>query len=356
MVSNESFIKEEFFKNIDLEDKFFNTLKNDYNGFNHWFVKKADEEEKAFISKNEEGLLDGFLYLKDEFEQDDLISPNFEKKRRLKVGTFKVDAHGTTLGEHFINIILSNLYNGSYEEAYVTIFPKHSQLINLLKEYGFILHGVKESDMGKEDVYIKNKFTRHKDMYLDYPVIELVGNKKFLLSIYPEFHSRIFPYSKLNTEKNHIIEDIPATNSIEKIYIARMEGIKDINIGDLLVIYRTAEKDKSARYSSVATSICTVVEVKNIFDFKNLEEYLDYCKKYSIFTESELKSFWITKKYPYVIKMLYNISLNKRIVRDRLLNDVGLEAGKYWGIFEISDSEIARILELGEVNESFIVY
>ena len=90
MVSNESFIKEEFFKNIDLEDKFFNTLKNDYNGFNHWFVKKADEEEKAFISKNEEGLLDGFLYLKDEFEQN-------YRNHNLSNGSNRVDKDVTSI-------------------------------------------------------------------------------------------------------------------------------------------------------------------------------------------------------------------------------------------------------------------
>lgn len=351
-----SFIKEEYFKDINFEDTFFDSLKNDYVGFSKWFNKKSTNNEKVFASKGDEGLLNGFLYLKDENEEDSSIEPNFEKKERLKVGTFKIDAHGTTLGEHFIKLIIVKLYKGMYEEAYVTIFPKHKQLINLLKKYGFVFHGIKTSEVGKEDVYVKDKsFKDQGDMYLNYPIINLKDNKFFLLSIYPKFHSRMFPYSKLNTEKAHIVEDLSYTNSIEKIYIAGMQDIKKIKKNDLLIIYRTAEIGKSARYSSVATSVCTVIEVKHMDNFKDIDEYLKYCTKFSIFSESELKSFWESKRYPYLIKMLYNIALSKRIVRHKLIEDIGLNESEYWGVLELSNSQIIKILELGEVNESFVV-
>ena len=102
-------------------------------------------------------------------------------------------------------------------------------------------------------------------------------------------------------------------------------------------------------------NVATVVETKNIEDFANEAEFLDYCRKYSIFSNNELRYYWKTKKYPYIIKMLYNIALNKRIVRDRLIKDVGLDENKYWGVLEVSDSELIKILELGEVDESIIV-
>ncbi|MEW8974413.1 MAG: hypothetical protein AB2375_09470 [Tissierellaceae bacterium] len=354
MWKDNSFIKKEYFRDIDLSDCFFDNLKKDYGGFQKWFNKKANDGEIAFVSR-ERGVIDGFLYLKDEYEADTSIEPNFEKKRRLKVGTFKVDAHGTTLGENFIKLIVNQLYSGEYEEAYVTIFPKHSSLIELLEKYGFIFYGIKATSIGDERVYVKKKFTNYGDIYLDYPIINLKNNKKFLLSIIPKYHSRLFPYSKLNTEKDYVMEDISYTNSIEKVYIAAMSGIRNISKDDLLIIYRTAEYGKLARYNSVATSICTVVETKNIEDFANEAEFLDYCRKYSIFSNNELRYYWKTKKYPYIIKMLYNIALNKRIVRDRLIKDVGLDENKYWGVLEVSDSELIKILELGEVDESIIV-
>lgn len=57
---------------------------------------------------------------------------------RLKVGTFKIDAHNTKLGEHFIKkIVAAALYMG-VTEIYVTIFEKHQGLIKILRRYGLL--------------------------------------------------------------------------------------------------------------------------------------------------------------------------------------------------------------------------
>lgn len=67
-------------------------------------------------------------------------------------------------------------------------------------------------------------------------------------------------------------------------------------------------------------------------------------------------SFWREKKYPYLIKMLYNIALNKRPIRKQLVEDIGLDAKKRWVALKLTDEEFFKILELGEVDESFIIY
>jgi hypothetical protein len=92
------------FSNLDVSDPFFASLVADYAGFEKWFEVKSVQGEKAYILKENDLL--GFLYLKEENEEDNTIVPKFEKKRRLKIGTFKIDAHGTVLGERFIGIIL----------------------------------------------------------------------------------------------------------------------------------------------------------------------------------------------------------------------------------------------------------
>jgi hypothetical protein len=51
-------------QNIDLTDSFFDSLKKDYAEFSQWFAKKA--EERAYVFPNEQGSLEGFLYLKTE--------------------------------------------------------------------------------------------------------------------------------------------------------------------------------------------------------------------------------------------------------------------------------------------------
>ena len=50
------------FKDINLNDPFFDSLKQDYQGFETWFYKKASEDAKAFVIETTEIL--GFLYLK----------------------------------------------------------------------------------------------------------------------------------------------------------------------------------------------------------------------------------------------------------------------------------------------------
>ena len=174
------------------------------------------------------------------------------------------------------------------------------------------------------------------------------------MGIWPKFHTLLFPQSRLITERDHVIQDLSFTNTIEKVYLTKMYGIENLKKNDLLIIYRTAENGKAARFSSVATSVCTVVDYKNISEFSSFEEYSKFVGKGTIFQESELKSFWRSKDYPHVIKMIYNVALQKRIVRDALLEKVGIDTG-YAGFMKLSEEQFNKILELGEVNESFII-
>lgn len=339
-------------KDIDINDIFFDSLKSSYIGFEDWFKKKSEKGETAFIFEDEG--IQGFLYLKEECEADNTITPSFEAKRRLKVGTFKINAHGTKLGERFIKIIIDKMFKENYEEAYVTIFEVHESLIMLLKKYGFEYYGKKTSDSGVENVYIKNRSQRSGDINKDYPVIDLKDNNKYLLSIYPKYHTRMFPDSKLTTEKEHIIEDISVTNSIEKIYLSAAYGLEKCKSGDVIVIYRTAEYGKKAIFSSVATSICVIKEVKNINSFRSFNDFRDYCIKYSVFEEDELRDFWKTKKYPHLIKFLYNIAFEKRPTREKLINEVGIDGSIRWTLVKLDNTQFKKIIELGQVTDNFI--
>lgn len=346
-------IKKKSFKEIDLNDIFFDSLKSDYPGFERWYLKKSMNDEEAYVLEDEG--IQGFLYLKEENEEDITIKPTLDKKRRLKVGTFKINAHGTRLGERFIKIIIDEIYKGNFDEAYVTIFPKHASLIDLLSRFGFTYHGVKESQSGVENVYIKYANKVSNDLYLDYPKINLKDNKKFLLSIWPKYHTRMFPDSKLRTEKEHIIEDISHTNSIEKIYLSGSIDSLRYKRGDIIVIYRTGETPGRAWYEAVATSICTVVETKNIYDFTSQNEFIKHCIKYSVFSEAELREIWMNKKYKYLIKMVYNIALDKRPIRRDLVQKVRLDENERWVVLPLTDQQIFKILELGDINENLII-
>ncbi|WP_195228367.1 GNAT family protein [Lactococcus lactis] len=336
---------------LNVQDVFFDSLRKAYGNekFDCWLQRKSEEE--AYVLK-EEGKLLGFLYLKEECESSLEINPIFELKRRLKIGTFKIDAHGTVLGQRFLSIILRKMLNEDYNFTYVTLFEEQTRLIGLFEKFGFMKWGHKTNG----ELVLYKDLSVNNDIYKDFPRMNLSNqNRRHLLSIKPEHHTKLFPSSRLNTEKNHVIEDLSFTNTSEKIYLTSMRDVPDMLPGDSVVIYRTAEWGKSAEYSAVATSLCTVVEMRNTSSFNSLEEFLKYCGKGTIFSREELVNYWQKSSYRYILKMLYNVPLNKRIIRRDLIGRVKIERAGYWGYKLLSDEQFHKILEIGEVNESFVI-
>ncbi|MBW4461945.1 MAG: hypothetical protein KME47_17145 [Nodosilinea sp. WJT8-NPBG4] len=342
----------ERFADIDINDPFFDTLKSAYQEFPEWFRRKASE--KAFIIKDEIGFIQGFVYLKEENGAIQDINPSLPCDRYLKIGTFKVNAHGTKLGERFVKKAFDLAISKNIKKLYVTIFSEHKPLINLFCRYGFKAVAKKTTQNGIENVFLKEIGHISKDVDLDYPIISLSQNQ-YLLSIYPKYHTRLFPDSILNNEQASIVDDVSHTNSIGKIYICKMDGAKLLKSGDALVIYRTGDGLGPALYRSVATSLCMVEEMKTKSSFGSLEEFLKYCLSRSVFTEEELTNFYRSWNQFYVIKMTYNAALKNRIIRQKLIEEVKLNPNAYWGLMKLSPNEFSKISMLGDVDDSLIL-
>jgi hypothetical protein len=343
------------FGDVDLSDPFFDSLKCDYKKFPEWFARKA--ENKAFVSYDDSGQINGFLHLKEEFDELTDITPIMPALHRVKIATMKVEPHGTLLGERFIKKVFdSAVFCKKAKEIYTTIFLKHSQLIGLLKRYGFCEYGKKTTADGEELVLVRSLTEPYKDVLLSYPFIKVAHHSIFLLSIYPEYHSRLFPDSLLKTENPDIIKDISHANSIHKIYLTGMRGVETLKRGDILVIYRTADKPKSAEYSAVATSICVIEEYARADSFSSKDDYVKYCRKYTVFSEDELSDYWENKKYPHIIRFTYNIALKKRIIRKDLIDKAGLDRYAYFGFVPLDIKAFQTIIKLGVVDADLIVY
>ena len=238
----------------------------------------------------------------------------------------------------------------------MTLFEKHTALLNLFQKYGFESRAKKLTPNGCELVLFKNISQVTGDIVKDYPNTPEVSNR-YLISLYPRWHSRLLPDSILkNEDPTLLIKDTSHTNSIHKIYLTAMAGTENLKAGDTLVIYRTAPENSSAEYSSVATSICVVEEIKNINDFKTLDEFLKYTLSYSIFSREELELFFKSKKYPVIIRFTYNIALNKRIIRKKLIENVGIIRNQYWGFIKLSEEQYRKILSIGEVSENLAIH
>ena len=338
---------------VPVSDTFFDTLRADYPGFDEWLRRKATES--AYVARREHGGIDGFLYLKLEDGAVTDVEPALGPARRLKVGTLKVNPHGTRLGERLIKKVFDHATEQNVDEIYVTVFPKHTKLIELFTRYGFTKVGTKTGPGGIEDVMVRALRALSGDVTRDYPLINMSG-RKFLLSLYPQWHTRLLPDSKLHTESPDIVKDVSHTNSIHKVYLAGMKGIEQLRRGDLLLIYRTGDGKGPAHYRAVATSICTVEEVRDIGSFANVDELLEYCAPYSVFTEQELRGFWTNRKYPTLIRFTYNAALKKRLTRADLIDHNVIDANAYAGFATLTDAGFKVVVERGGIHASLVVH
>lgn len=340
------------FGKIDFSDSFFQSLKDDYKGFDKWFLRKYDD--LAYITiNNRNGKLLSFLYLKKEDENENYsdINPPLPQKKRLKIGTFKVISNGCRLGERFMKIIFDNALKNKVEEIYVTIFDRSDEqkrLITLMEKWGFVFWGKK----GNENVYVRDfrpNFSL-KDIPKTYPYISK-NRDLFIVPIYPEYHTELLPDSILKTESpDNFTESNPHRNSISKVYVSRALEPHPQK-GDLLIFYRTGGLHKS-----VITTIGIVTDIKEKFAHK--DEFLKYCHKSSVFPENTLKKMWDCKSNkPFVVNFLYVYSFPKRINMNKLI-EMGIFKGVNdapRGFRKITKDQFDCILKETQSESRFII-
>jgi predicted nucleic acid-binding protein len=304
------------FAQVNIKDPFFDSFREDYSEFNQWFNKKAEEE--CYVCYNENSLT-AFLYIKIEnigSESYSEITPVFQPKKRLKIGTLKVSSNGYKIGERFLKTIFDNSIRFGVEEIYVTLFtnrPEQEQLIEMLEEWGFFYHGIKETKNGKEKVYVR-KFGKNlpKDIInpkLTFPFFSRETNK-FIIKIEPQYHTELFPDS-INTreDKSKYTKNEAHRNRISKVYISHSKD-RDLKSGDVVLIYRIGEEGTQKIFTSTITTICIVESVKT--NFENFEEFFETCNRKTMISKEDLRNKWWDKfpKYkPFVINFLFAHSL-----------------------------------------------
>ncbi|WP_245259642.1 N-acetyltransferase [Methylobacterium sp. 10] len=337
------------FENVDLEDEFFDSLKQDYPGFEKWFSGKAKEPVYVVDNITKQGIR-GFLYLKVENGVVSDVYPKMPKAKRLKIGTLKIIAHGTKLGERVLKKAFDTAIAENASEIYVTILPKHAALIQLFERYGFKHHGTKNS----EHVFVRDMTSFSGDIIKDYPLISLKNKRYFMLAIYPEYHTKLFPDSILHNEDSDIVQDVSYTNTIHKVYIAKL-SLTRMSRGDVVVMYRTTDRAGQARFRSVITSVCVVEEVRSKKDFSSVNEFLRFSVPHSVFSVQELRKMYAEFDRMYVARMTYNAAFTKRVIRDKLLDEVGISEQPRWDLRELTNKQTRHLAELGVLNERIII-
>ncbi len=351
-------VKKNHFGNIDIHDPFFDSFKHDYHGFEKWFNHKADEI--AYICRADEGRILAFLYVKTEDISESYtdITPPFAPKKRLKIGTFKVIANGYKLGERFVKIIIDNAMNAKVDEMYVTIFnttPEQERLIYLLQDWGFVYHGIKETASGTEQVYVRD-FTPRADPQhpaRTYPFLSRTC-RKFIVPIYPEYHTELFPDSILRTESpEDFVENRPNRNAISKVYISRSFR-RDLVAGDIIIFYRTKAATGHAHYTSVTTTLGVVQSITTAIP--NLSTFIRLCRKRSVFSDEDLATYWnfSSSNRPFVVNFLYVHTFRKKL-NLKQLKELHIIDMAPRGFEPLTDGAFETLLEQSYAHKRIIV-
>jgi predicted nucleic acid-binding protein/L-amino acid N-acyltransferase YncA len=358
-------VTKKYFGELNLNDAFFDSFKEDYTGFEAWFNGKANDA-LAYVTLNDGRLL-SFLYMKVEDERENYadITPVFSLKKRLKIGTFKVISNGVRLGERFLKIIFDNARQFKVDEIYVTIFDKREEqkrLIALLEEWGFVLHGTKQSKSGTEQVYVRDfrPAFNISDPKKTFPYFS-ANNQCFMVSIYPEYHTELLPDSYLKTESpKDYVEHKPHRNALSKVFISRSLE-RDVKKGDILVFYRTADTNRGSAYHTSVITTIAIIEGK-VDGIRDEKEFIMKCRKRSIFTDEELKKHWDYNSQfrPFIINFLYVLSFlpSKRLTRKKLL-ELGIltgEKNELRGLKRLNTEQFELLIKETATHESIIVH
>ncbi len=349
-------VRKALFGHVNIDCSFFDSFRREYPDFNNWFNRKA--EEPGYVCFAEEDRLLAFLYLKVEDDNEPYadIYPRFLPKRRLKIGTLKVELNGFKLGERFLKIVFDNAIKQRVDEIYVTIFQTTSEqerLVSLLIDYGFYYHGEKQNSFGNESVFVRDmtpsvNVTRP---CLSFPYFA-ESNRAFLVPIKPEYHTELLPDSILRTESpDDFVELQPHRNSIQKVYVSR-SYFRDLAPGDIIVFYRTG-----GRYISVVTTIGIIDSIYH--DIKGENHFVSLCRKRSVFSDDELRKQWQDNRNgkPFIVNFLYAYSFPKRpnmdiLIRNGVIRDV--QSGPR-GFERISHEQFKTILRLSESDTRIVV-
>lgn len=243
------------FGDCDLNDGFFDSLKEDYQDFCSWHSRHLDRD--AFVCQSGSEIC-ALLILKDNEKEKILLQKGFLPERcRTKICTLKVssDMRSQGLGESMLSAALEHWQKQKSQEIYITVFPKYKSLVCLLKKHGFENAGEKPNG---ELVYIKSKkcadshpsinCTKTKDKTLSKD-----NNKTIVLSIAPEYVQKIIDGTKKYEYRTKV-----AKENIDAIVIYCTAPVKKVvakaQVIDILQDSPSALWDKTKDFSGISKS------------------------------------------------------------------------------------------------------
>jgi hypothetical protein len=305
------YVAERLAYQIPTHNAVFDSLRNDYPGFDEWFDKCRQQHRDCWVLEIGEQIA-GLIIRKNETHADaDTIHRG---PKILKICTFKVrdEFLGEKFGELLLKQVLWFAQHNEYDVAYLTVFPKHAFLIDLLVYYGFrqtktlpngelmmekvIAYGTLPAITGSVFEFDRMNYPRFAE-----------GDtvRKFCVPIQPDYHRRLFPEIAFGAELplfpketfglmlSHGQERTPG-NTIRKVCRAKITRLRP---GDVLFFYMS----KDERYEA-SQSITTIGIVEQVVDVVSGDDLIRLTAKRSVFSAEELGAMNASESSP--VKMI----------------------------------------------------
>ena len=334
-----------------LNNIFFNSLREDYNGFDKWFKDSAQKNRQCYFFKSGENI-EAILIYKTETATDHRIANEYDAA--LKMCTFKVaeTSFGNKLGELFLSKMFSLCIEKQIPNLYLTVFEKHFHLIKLLESYGFRKFSFKNKDGKDELIYLKkmnkktieniNNLKTDHPFYYDNEQIE-----KFVIPIQDKFYRTLFKdgtlrQSQLFDKDEASINEIQG-NTITKAYICGSPR-KTMKEGSILLFY--ASKNKQ-----VIEPVGILESLNRISDYTELKLFVS---KRTVFTEEELKMMLESKKELTVVlfRLVYYINTP---VSFKTIKELESFSNKFTSITTLKEKDYQLLKSKNYFDERYII-
>lgn len=225
---------------LDVADPIFDSLREDYEGFDEWLrTKAAADHRPAWIIRGDTGYSALMIGKNEDGAEMGLPGAVF------KVSTFKVAAHaaGRSYGELMLKALFGHTHAADMDTIYLTVFDKHAGLVDLIESFGFERLG-NTTDRG-EAVLVKyrrpgiltglDELTAHRRYG---PPFIHPGSRLFTVPITPNWHDALFPEAQLGLDVwsgRH-----PYGNALRKAYVSGTRS-RLVSAGATILFYRSED-------------------------------------------------------------------------------------------------------------------
>jgi hypothetical protein len=322
-----------------LNEPFFDSLREGYDGFNEWFRKKARENRRAWTYSDESENLTALCIYTIQTDEEINDDGKILQGKSLKLCTFKVaeEARGKKIGELFLKASFKYATENSCEFIFIHANSvKHDFLIRLLEDFGFKAQGDYKGDLVLVKMHpitppqIKNldplEYTK---LYFPHfrsdPEIQ-----KFIVPIKPIFHAILLPDFK--TQQGQLFNNSNNIgNAIKLAYLCHSQT-KSIQPGDILLFYRTEDE-------KVLTSIAVVDKFEVLADASKIASLVS---RRTVYSQSEIETMATKETRVILFRLIRHL---KYPIPYSNLQSKCLIQGPFQSIRKISDDQFKKILQ-----------